>query len=119
MSKYLLDNSVLIAYLKGRPGALSLIRPWIAAQEVATSQIVYAEAIEYIKGDVDYPVRQKELRVPMREITPYPAYLRDSGTICRSASCDAATLWFWFDRRHRHAHRGNRDGTWVDGGDAG
>lgn len=71
MSKYLLDNSVLIAYLKGRPGALSLIRPWIAAQEVVTSQIVYAEAIEYIKGDADYPVRQKELRVLMREISPH------------------------------------------------
>ena len=33
MSRYLLDNGVLVAYLKGRAGAVRLIRPWVIAQE--------------------------------------------------------------------------------------
>jgi hypothetical protein len=54
MTRYLLDNGVLVAYLKGRPGALRLIRPWIVAREATTSQLVYGEAIEYLKGASDY-----------------------------------------------------------------
>lgn len=70
MSLYLLDNGVLVAYLKGRPGALRLIRPWILAREVATSQLVYGEAVEYLKSDSAYRHRRDELRALLREVTP-------------------------------------------------
>lgn len=43
MTRYLLDNGILIAYLKGRPGALRLVQPWIMAREAATSQLVYGQ----------------------------------------------------------------------------
>ena len=71
MRRYLVDNGVLIAYLKGRPGALRLIRPWIVNQEAATSHLVYGEAIEYIKSEPDYRRRRVELRTLLREVTPY------------------------------------------------
>ena len=71
MTRYLLDNGVLIAYLKGRPGALRLIQPWIVAQEAATSQLVYGEAIEYLKSASDFRRHRTELRELLREITPY------------------------------------------------
>lgn len=70
MSRYLLDNGVLVAYLKGRPGALRLIRPWIVAREVVTSIVVYGEAIEYMKSDAAFPLRRDELRALLREVTP-------------------------------------------------
>lgn len=71
MSRYLLDNGILVAYLKGRPGALRLIRSWIMAREAATSHLIYGEAIEYLKSDVAYRRRRSELRVLLREVTPY------------------------------------------------
>ncbi len=71
MKKYLLDNGVLVAYLKGRAGAERLIRPWVIAQEAATSLIVYGEAIEYFKGNPDYPQNRAGLRTLLREGTPY------------------------------------------------
>lgn len=70
MSGYLLDNAVLVAYLKGRPGALRLIRPWIAVREVATSHLVYGEAVEYLKSDPEYRQRLRELQALLREVTP-------------------------------------------------
>lgn len=70
MSRYLLDNGVLVAYLKGRPGALRLIRPWILAREVATSILVYGEAIEYLKSDAAFLQRRDELRALLREMAP-------------------------------------------------
>ena len=70
MKRYLLDNGVLVAYLKGRVGALRLIDPWIAAQEVGTSIVVYGETIEYIRGEADYRSRRKDLRTLLREVTP-------------------------------------------------
>jgi len=71
MTRYLLDNSVLVAYLKGRPGALRRIRPWIAAQEAATSLVIYGEAIEYMKSDPEFDRRRFELRALLRTVTPY------------------------------------------------
>lgn len=70
MSRYLLDNGTLVAYLKGRPGALRLIRPWILAREVATSILVYGEAIEYLKSDGAFLLRRAELRALLREVAP-------------------------------------------------
>lgn len=71
MHRYLLDNGVLVAYLKGRPGALGLVRPWIIAQEAATSHLIYGEAIEYLKSDAAFRRRRSELRVLLRAVIPY------------------------------------------------
>jgi|SRR5579871_119606 predicted nucleic acid-binding protein len=72
MKTYLLDTGVLVALLKGRSGAVRLIRPWILRQEVATSVPVYGEAIEHLRGDPNYSQRQAELRILLRSVTPYP-----------------------------------------------
>lgn len=71
MSRYLLDNGVLVAYLKGRAGAVRRIRPWVIAQEAVTSLVVYGEAIEYLKSDPEFERRRVELRVLLRAVTPY------------------------------------------------
>ncbi len=71
MKRYLLDNGVLVAYLKGRAGALRLIDPWLDAQEVATSIVVYGEAIEYFKGLPGYPKNRAGLRTLLQEVTPH------------------------------------------------
>ncbi|MGH2486311.1 MAG: type II toxin-antitoxin system VapC family toxin [Ktedonobacterales bacterium] len=70
MTRYLLDNGPLVALVKGRPGAERMIRPWVEAGEVATSQIVYGEAIEYIVGDDRYAQRRDELRAFLRVVKP-------------------------------------------------
>lgn len=69
MKRYLPDNRVLVAYLKGRPGAVRLIGPWVAAQEVATSIVAYGEAIEYFKGLPGYAKNRAGLRKLLREVT--------------------------------------------------
>lgn len=71
MSRYLLDNGVLVAYLKARPGAVQLIDPWVAAGEAATSLIVYGEAIEYLRGGTSFARRRAELRTLLQTVTPY------------------------------------------------
>ena len=48
MMRYLLDTNFLAAYVQGRPGANSLVRPWLLRNEVATSMLVYAEVEEYL-----------------------------------------------------------------------
>lgn len=75
MRRYLLDTTAVAALLNNRPAAVSLMRPWVANQEAATSVLVYAEVIEYIKGFADYPRYQRALRTLLREIRPYtPTY---------------------------------------------
>lgn len=71
MRRYLLDNGILVAYLKGRPGAMRLIRPWILAREAATTHLIYGEAIEYLKSDAAFRRRRSELRALLREVIPY------------------------------------------------
>lgn len=71
MRKYLLDNGPLVALLKARPGSERIIRPWVTAGEVATSIIVYGEAIEYFKGNSDYLKYRAGLRLLLREVRPY------------------------------------------------
>ena len=72
MRRYLLDSGPLSAYLQGRPATLSIVRPWIAGQEVATTILSYGEVVEYLRGALDLPRRQAELRRLLREIRPYP-----------------------------------------------
>jgi hypothetical protein len=46
MRRYLLDNGVVVAYIKGRDGAMRMIQPWLIQRAVVTSMLVYGEAIE-------------------------------------------------------------------------
>lgn len=71
MRRYLLDTSVLSAYLLGRPGAVSLVSPWIRSREVATSILVFGEVIEYLKGRQDFEQRHSELRDLVVEISSH------------------------------------------------
>jgi predicted nucleic acid-binding protein len=71
MKRYLLDTSLVAAYLQSRKPAVQLIHPLIERHEVATSILVYAEVTEYIKGLPDALKRQLDLRYLLREIYPY------------------------------------------------
>lgn len=75
MRRYLLDTPAVAALLHSRPAAVALIRPWLVANEAATSSLVYGEVIEYVRGRPDYPRYQHALRTLLREVRPYsPTY---------------------------------------------
>jgi tRNA(fMet)-specific endonuclease VapC len=69
--RYLFDTAVMLAYLKGRAGALSRLRPWVLTGEASTSLIVYGEVIEYLKSFPDYSRHRTALRTLMRQIYPH------------------------------------------------
>jgi len=69
--RYLLDTSPLVGYLRRRPVAVSLVAPWVAAAEAATSIVVYAEAIEHLKGLPNSSDHVAELQTALEEILPY------------------------------------------------
>ena len=71
MRRYLIDTTPLAAYLLGRPRAVALLDPWLDHHEAATSVLVYAEIIEYLKGLPDFPTRRSQLRRQLQEIRPY------------------------------------------------
>jgi predicted nucleic acid-binding protein len=71
MKRYLLDTSLVAAYLQNRKAAVELITPWIQNREAATSIIVYAEVTEYLKGLPDFPKRIRDLRTLLQRIYPY------------------------------------------------
>ena len=71
MRRYLLDTSLVAALLNNRTTAVSLTTPWMQAHEVATSALVYAEVVEYIRPRSDFSPRQAALRTLMREVHPY------------------------------------------------
>lgn len=50
MRQYLLDSAPLAGYLHGRQSFVELIIPFIREHQAATSILVYAEAIEDLKG---------------------------------------------------------------------
>ncbi len=71
MRRYLLDSGPVAAFLLGRKAAVDLISPWIMNREAATSILVYAEVVEYVKGLSNFPRRHEDLRVLFSEIYPY------------------------------------------------
>lgn len=71
MRRYLVDTALLAAFLYNRPAAVSLLAPWIAAQEAATSILVYGEVVEHLRGRPDGARRHGELRTLLSEVTPY------------------------------------------------
>ena len=62
MKRYLLDTSLVAAFLHGRKHVIELIDPWVRKQEAATSILVYGEVIEYLKGLADYSRYQARLQ---------------------------------------------------------
>jgi len=71
MRRYLLDTSPLAALLLARPAAVALITPWMERHEAATSNLVYAEVVEYMKGRSDFSTRHAHLRTLLGEVYPY------------------------------------------------
>src|SRR2546422_11179582 len=72
MKRFLLDTSLLAAYLHNRTTAITLIAPWIQHDEVVTSLVVYGEVIEYLKGLPQYAEKYTKLHTILHEILPYP-----------------------------------------------
>ncbi len=62
MREYLLDTTVLMAYIRGRAGARALVHRWVVQHEAATSMLVYGEIIERIQGWFNYTEKRGELR---------------------------------------------------------
>lgn len=45
--------------------------PWLNRHDAATSILVYAEVVEYLKGLSNFPGRHGQLRSLLREVYPY------------------------------------------------
>lgn len=71
MRHYLLDTTPLTALLFGRRAAVERIQPWLDRDEVATCGLVYAEVIEYLRGQPNYPQRRANLRALLDTVYPY------------------------------------------------
>jgi predicted nucleic acid-binding protein len=71
MRQYLLDSAPLAGYLHGRAPFVELITPLLQTHQAATSIMVYAEVIEYLKGLPDFSHRKKQLQMLLREVYPY------------------------------------------------
>ena|SRR6266567_3471448 len=72
MKRYLLDTSLLAAYLHNRTKAIQLMTPWITKDETVTSIVVYGEVIEYLKGLPNYAEKYTKLHRILEEIPAYP-----------------------------------------------
>ncbi len=72
MKRYLLDTSLLAAYLHNRPNAIQLMTPWIKNDEAVTSILVYGEVIEYLKGLPNFADKYTTLQRILDEIPAYP-----------------------------------------------
>jgi predicted nucleic acid-binding protein len=71
VTSYLFDTPLMSALLNNRAGAAALATPWIAALEVGTSALVYAEVIEYIKPSQRYAVHYQNLHGLLTRIELY------------------------------------------------
>jgi predicted nucleic acid-binding protein len=71
MRRYLLDTGPLAGLLHARPAAISQMTPWLTRHEAATSILVYAEMVEYIKGQPDFTRHHAALRTLLGEVYPY------------------------------------------------
>ena len=74
MKRYLLDTSLVAAFLHGRKHVIELIDPWVRKEEAATSILVYGEVIEYLKGLDNSSLYQARLQrlFTLEQITLYP-----------------------------------------------
>ncbi len=72
MKRYLLDTSLLAAYLHNRTKAIQLMTPWVKNDEAVTSILVYGEVIEYLKGLPNFADKYTKLHKILEEIPAYP-----------------------------------------------
>src|SRR5215469_1994517 len=68
--QYLIDTVVLSQYLRGRAGAVALVRPLLS--QAGTSILVYAEIVEYVGGLQNTAQWYTQLRRLMRVVRPIP-----------------------------------------------
>jgi predicted nucleic acid-binding protein len=71
MRRYLLDSGPIAGLLLARPALVERVTPWMERHEAATSMLVYAEVIEYIKSLPDFVGRREALRTLLGEVSPY------------------------------------------------
>jgi predicted nucleic acid-binding protein len=71
MRRYLLDSTPLAGVLNGREPFVTDVRPFLLRRELATSVLVYAEVVEYLKGSSDFAVRQEQLRTFLQAVYPF------------------------------------------------
>lgn len=71
MRRYLLDSTPLVGMLNGKQPFVASIEPLLQREEVATSMVVYAEVVEYLKGAPDFGHRRQELRTFLYDVYPY------------------------------------------------
>jgi predicted nucleic acid-binding protein len=71
MRRYLLDSTPLAAYMVGRQQTRELVEPWIRAGEAATSVLVYAEVVEYLRMRRNFTEHRDALREALHDIYPY------------------------------------------------
>ena len=76
MKRYLLDTPIVAAVLLNRQtSSAALARTWIADEEAATSVLVYAEVVEYLKSLADARRHTASLRALLQVVYPYvPTY---------------------------------------------
>lgn len=67
----MLDTGPLTGYLRGRPTITALVEPWRRRRETATSVLVYAEIVEYLKGLPDFPTHRRQFHRLLRDLYPY------------------------------------------------
>ena len=74
MKRYLLDTSLVAAFLHGRPTAMELMAPWVRNGQATTSILVYGEVIEYLKGLAAFRQYKTKLQhlFHLNQISPYP-----------------------------------------------
>ena len=71
MRRYLLDTTILAAFLLGRRRVQQAIGPWIEDDQAATRILVYGEVVEYLQGRSDTSRRQETLRELLQYVPPY------------------------------------------------
>lgn len=71
MKRYLLDTTLLAAYLHNRKAAVTLLTTLIKSHKMATSSLVYAEVAEYIHGLPSPKKRMQDLQQLLKEIYPF------------------------------------------------
>jgi predicted nucleic acid-binding protein len=69
--RYLLDTTPMSAYLSGRQAAARRFGPWLEADELATSILIYAEVTEGLRGRASFAALHQLLRELLTTIYPY------------------------------------------------
>lgn len=71
MRRYLLDSTPLTGMLNKREPFVGLIQPLLLRGELATSILVYAEVVEYLKGSPNFALRRQQLRTFLHGVYPH------------------------------------------------